>query len=370
MIVMQHIERLNCIRMLFCVNKSFNFFCRQRIVSLKIDIEARIRDEIQFVLKLDMPGIDSSLQLKVNEIMWGFLRTALGRERVFHKTMQTRKQLNALSAEIRSPVVKLEQLLVRVQVQQKRLQDVIDKNNALPGTVSQSGNGKCKKFGIADILMKDVDDLHNTIKNETSNLLSEAKSLMPIVKFQKQSVKVEMQLLRLQSLIDKSNPKMQAPPDQVAARGSRSSTRKARVDEFQQEDVLSVVDMHKKMIGQTLTLQEEAKDLLVAARERLTDVKASSQGCKSLLLKLNRSARQGFSQLEKQIRSCWARLVNVGNREWMTGRRSSMRRIHAALADRLRMGARTRTKVDRPALGEQGGGCAVSVSFAEEFEGA
>ncbi len=365
--MLQNIERLPCLRMLFCVNRRFNFLCRQRLVSLKSDYEARIRDDIKFVMRLDMPGIDSSAQSQINEIMWRFIQTALGKERVLHKLHIARKELDLIYADIRGPVVKLEQLFVKVQGQQKRLQAIINENNPIPDTIVPKRNGQWGEVCVADILIKDVDDLHKKIMSETSDLIGEVNSLMAIVKLVKRPLKVEMQLVRLHALINESNSKMQVLTDHVATRATRSRTRKPV--EIPQDDVLLVADMRSQIIGQALTLQEEAKVLSASVKERLAEAKLSSLRYKSLLLKLNRSVRQGFNQLEKEIRKCWVRLANVGSRAWIAGRRAAMWRIHTTLADRLRIGARTRTKVDRPTREELERGCEVAVSFAEEFEG-
>ena len=353
MTVLQHIERLPCLRLLFRVNKRFSFFCRQRLISLKRDIEASICDEIQFVLKLDMPGFDSAVQLKIREIMWGFLKTALGKERVFHKFLLIRKKLNSFSSGIRTS----EQTLLRVQLQLTRLGDILKENNPLPDSGLQGPSRSCRKG--SDITVMDVDDLHKRIINEALILKREAAGLLAIVKIEKLSVTVERQLLRLEALIDESNVKFQALTDKVAARGKQ-------VNKVGQEDV--VLDMHHRIIGQALTLEKEAHDLLVSVKEKLAEAKASNLQSKPLLLKLNRSMRQGLNQLEREMRKCWARLASVGCREWVVGRQAALRRIYAALADRLRMGARTGTKVERLTLGEQEVDCIFAVSFTEELQ--
>jgi hypothetical protein len=375
-ILLQNFERISCLRILFCVNKRFGFFCRQRLASLRRDVEARIRNDIRYVLNHDMPGINSEQQLMVNGMKWFMVKSALIREHKLYDGLFYKRKLFDL-AEKYEKIVR-NQLFVEVREQQKRLQAITDENSPLPDKVAQRRNEKTKRLLPADIMQKNVNNLHEKIMKETSSLLGEANSLMAL---DKQAARVQMQLARLHTLIDESNPKMQA-----AARGTRRSARK---HEILQVDASVMADLHKKVIDQALTLQEVAKDILIYVQERIAEVKASRQLYKSSVLKINRDTRQGLNQGEKYLRmacSLFAKNMASGSRAWIAGRRAAVRRIQAALADRLRMGARTRTVVGREPGGGEGGisgspldglGDIASffavddfaVSFAEEFQG-
>jgi hypothetical protein len=306
-----------------------------------------------------MPGIDSEQQLIVNQIMWAILNSALRKERVLYYSFVYKKELHRMAEEIRP--VALKQLFVRVRKQQKRLQAIIDENSPLSDTVARRRSEKTKRLLPADILQKNVVDLHEKIMAETSILLGEANNVVAIVKLDKQTARVQTQLVRLHTLIDQSNPNRQP-----AARGTRRTASKPPTGDAS----VMMADLHKKVIDQTLTLHAVAKDLLVSVQERLAEAKASRQRFQSKVLKINRITGQCFGQLEKQVRECWALFAEMGDsgsREWIAGRRAAMRRIQAALADRLRMGARTRTEVGREPGGGEGGD--IAVSFAAAFKG-
>jgi hypothetical protein len=367
MIVFENVEEIPCLLILLCVNKRFEFFCRQRLVSLKREIEAMIRHDIQCLLKVDLPWLGNAAQVKVNEIMWTFVSASLERERVFYEIFATWKNLREFSEDTTRSMAQLKLLSIRVQHQQPVLQALVDENKTLADALTHNRKGNASNLTPADIFLKNIDGLHEKIMAIGTSLRGEVE----LVKSADQTPQWnETWKSRFRALIEEYTSKMQALLDKFAAR--RTTTRRARaahrtVEILQQEKSL-MAELHGLLMNQALALQEESNCLLFSVKERLVQGRASGRRCKSLLLSLKRIARRGFSKLEKRTREGWSNFASIVGDGWVAVRQAAYHRINAAMADRLRIGAETRTAVDRARWAQAGGDGEVPVSFAEGFE--
>ena len=257
MIVVQQIESLPCLRMLFCVSKGFNIYCRHRFISLNRDMEATIRDDVQYMLKNDSTS-DHAME---STFVWQLLQVVLMREKVLRANRKVRLDVNSIFEAAR---------LSRVELQHK---------------------------------------------------------------------------------IESSNQRLQTLRDELAQRriGKSKNSRAA--------------DMLRNA---TLVANQFKDDTLILSQENAKALKAMNMRLKALLRKSTRCLKKNLKEIEKVSRKCWSLAVILGSASWIADLKATMHRINAALADRLRMGARTRTKLE---LVQTEDACKVVVCFENEEQG-
>jgi hypothetical protein len=258
MIVVQHVESLPCLRMLFCVSKGFNFYCRNRFIALNRDMEATVRDDVQYMLKNDSTS-DHAME---STFVWQLLQVISMREKVLRANRKVRLDVNSIFEAARSSRVELQQ---KIESSQQRLQTLRDE-------LAQRRVGKSKNSVAADML--------------------------------------------------------------------RNATIVA--DQFKDD---------------TLILSQENAKALRAMNARL----------KALLRKSSRCLRKNLKEIEKVSRKCWNLALILGSPAWIADLKAAMQRINAALADRLRMGSRTRTRFELVQSEEEL--CKVVVRFENEEQG-
>ena len=257
MIVVQHIESLPCLRMLFCVSKGFNFYCRNRFISLNRNMEATIRDDVQYMLKNDCTS-DHAME---STFVWQLLQVILMREKVLRANRKVRLDVNSIFEAARLSRAELQH---KIESSKLRLETLRDE-------LAQRRVGKSKNSRAADML-----------RNATM-----------------------------------------------------------------------VADQFKD-------------DTLILTQENARALRAMNMRLKALLRKSSRCLKKNLKEIEKVSRKCWNLAVILGSASWIADLKATMQRINAALADRLRMGARTRTKFE---LVQAEDACKVVVCFESEEQG-
>ena len=119
MIVAQHIHSIPCLRILFCVNKAFCIFCRQRFISINREMETSICDDVQYMIKNDttsMYGTESTF-------VWHLLQVVLMREKVLRVNRRVRLDVNSLFEAARTSRAEFQQ---KVDASNQRLQALRD----------------------------------------------------------------------------------------------------------------------------------------------------------------------------------------------------------------------------------------------------
>ena len=255
MIIVQHIQSLPCLRMLFCVNKGLSFFCKQRFITLNREMEAKISEDVQYMLKSDTTT-EHGME---NTFVWQLLQVVRMREKVLRANRKVRLDVNSIFEAAR---------ISRVELQQK---------------------------------------------------------------------------------IESSNQRVQALQDELASR-KRGVPRNHRAVDLLREAKL-VADQFKD-------------DTANLSRENSRAMRAMGARLRALLRKSSRCLKRNIREIDRVTRKCWSLAAILGSDSWIADLRAAVRRLDAALADRLRMGARAPSRFEL--VHEPAGCCQVAVRFVRE----
>lgn len=119
MILVQHIRSLPCLRILFGVNRMLSFFCRQRFIALNREMEAKISEDVQYMLKNDCTkefGME-------NTLAWQLLQVVRMREQVLRANRKVRLDVNSVFEAARLSKIELQH---KIDASNQRLQALRD----------------------------------------------------------------------------------------------------------------------------------------------------------------------------------------------------------------------------------------------------
>jgi hypothetical protein len=238
MIVVQNIQSLPCLRMLFCVCKRFNQFCKHRFVLLNKEIEMKIRDEFACILKFEN-NWDSGVE---NTFVWQVLQVVLMRENVLHANRKVRLDVQSIYEAAK---------LTKLEFQQK---------------------------------------------------------------------------------IDSSNRRLQHLSAQLAS----SSKRYKGDDELAEQLLRDATQMADQFKADTAQL----------CYENAKAIKVMNAKLKALVKKSSKCLKKNLKEIEKVCEKCWKLANLLGNASWIPELKAIVNRINSMIADRLRIGARTRCKIE------------------------